>query len=115
MVNFKGSKSEEERLTDSTKIIGKYPDKIPVIVEKYAKSSIKNIDKNKYLVSGDMTMSQFIYIIRKRIKLKSSEALFFFVNNILCNNSQSMIEIYNLYKDKDGFLYIEYSSENTFG
>ena len=75
----------------------------------------ENIDKNKYLVSGDMTMSQFIYIIRKRIQLKSSEALFFFVNNILCNNSQSMIEIYNLYKDKDGFLYIEYSSENTFG
>ena len=115
MVTFKGSKSEEERLTESTKIIGKYPDKIPVIVEKYTKSSIKNIDKNKYLVSGDMTMSQFIYIIRKRIQLKSSEALFFFVNNILCNNSQSMIEIYNLYKDKDGFLYIEYSSENTFG
>ena len=115
MVNFKGSKSEEERLAESTKIIEKYPDKIPVIVEKYSKSSIKNIDKNKYLVSGDMTMSQFIYIIRKRIKLKSSEALFFFVNNILCNNSQSMIEIYNLYKDKDGFLYIEYSSENTFG
>ena len=115
MVNFKGSKSEEERLAESTKIIEKYPDKIPVIVEKYSKSSIKNIDKNKYLVSGDMTMSQFIYIIRKRIKLKSSEALFFFVNNILCNNSQSMIEIYNLYKDKDGFLYIEYSAENTFG
>ena len=65
MVTFKGSKSEEERLTESTKIIGKYPDKIPVIVEKYTKSSIKNIDKNKYLVSGDMTMSQFIYIIRK--------------------------------------------------
>jgi len=64
MVNFKGSKSEEERLTESTKIIEKYPDKIPVIVEKYVKSSIKNIDKNKYLVSGDMTMSQFIYIIR---------------------------------------------------
>ena len=115
MTNFKESKSEEERLTESMKIIEKYPDKIPVIVEKYTKSSIKNIDKNKYLVSGDMTMSQFIYIIRKRIKLKSSEALFFFVNNILCNNSQSMIEIYNLYKDKDGFLYIEYSSENTFG
>jgi len=115
MVNFKESKSEEERLTESTKIIEKYPDKIPVIVEKYSKSSIKNIDKNKYLVSGDMTMSQFIYIIRKRIKLKSSEALFFFVNNVLCNNSQCMIEIYNLYKDKDGLLYIEYSSENTFG
>jgi len=115
MTDYKKSKSFEERLSESNRIIEKYPDRLPIIVERKNTCKLNDIDKNKFLVPSDMVLTQFIYIIRKRIKLNSSEALFFFVNNILCNNSQSMIEIYNLYKDKDGFLYIEYSSENTFG
>ena len=115
MSDFKKSKTENERLTESSKIIERYPDRIPIIVEKDKKSKIKDIDKNKYLVPNDMTMGQFMYVIRKRIKLDSKEALFFFVNNSLCNNTLSLSEVYKTYKDKDGFLYIVYTSENTFG
>ena len=115
MSNFKKSKSENERITESSKIIERYPDRIPIIVEKNKKSKIKDIDKNKFLVPNDMTMGQFMYVIRKRIKLDSKEALFFFVNNSLCNNTLSLSEVYKTYKDKDGFLYIVYTSENTFG
>lgn len=115
MSNFKKSKSENERITESSKIIERYPDRIPIIVEKDKKCKIKDIDKNKFLVPNDMTLGQFMYVIRKRIKLDSTEALFFFVNNVLCNNTQTLSEIYKTYKDKDGFLYIVYTSENTFG
>ena len=115
MSNFKKSKSQEERLDESTKIIKKYPDRLPVIIEKCIKSDIIDIDKNKYLVPTDLTLGQFLYVIRKRIKLESSKALFFFINNTLCSNTQTISEVYNTYKDKDGFLYITYSSENTFG
>ena len=115
MSDFKKSKTENERLTESSKIIEKYPNRIPIIIEKDKKSKIKDIDKNKFLVPNDMTLGQFIYVVRKRIKLDPTEALFFFVNNILCNNTQTLGEIYKTYKDKDGFLYIKYTSENTFG
>ena len=115
MSNFKKSKSLNERITESSKIIERYPNRIPIIVEKVQFSKIKDIDKNKFLVPNDMTLGQFMYVIRKRIKLDSTEALFFFVNNILCNNTQKLDEIYKTYKDKDGFLYILYTSENTFG
>ena len=115
MSDFKKSKTENERLTESSKIIEKYPNRIPIIIEKDKKSKIKDIDKNKFLVPNDMTLGQFMYVIRKRIKLDSSQALFFFINNILCNNTQTLSEIYNIYKDNDGFLYITYTSENTFG
>ena len=84
MSNFKKSKTENERLTESSKIIEKYPNRIPIIIEKDKKSKIKDIDKNKFLVPNDMTLGQFMYVIRKRIKLDSSQALFFFINNILC-------------------------------
>jgi GABA(A) receptor-associated protein len=115
MFDFKNKKSYEERIEESNKIIKKYPDRIPIVVEKSKKSNVQNIDKNKYLVPNDMTLSQFLYIIRKRIKLETSEALFFFINNTICNNTLLLSEVYNKFKDKDGFLYIEYSTENTFG
>ena len=115
MSNFKKSKPENVRITESSKIIEKYPERIPVIVEKSSRSKIADIDKNKYLVPKDMTMGQFIYVVRKKINLDSSQALFLFVDNVLCNGSKVMADVYNSYKDKDGFLYITYSTENTFG
>jgi GABA(A) receptor-associated protein len=47
------------------------------------KSDIPTIDKKKYLVPSDMTVGQFIYVIRKRIKLSPEKAIFIFVNNVL--------------------------------
>ena len=62
-----------------------------------------------------MVLSQFIYTVRKRIKLDAAKALFFFIDNTVPTNSAPIGELYNLHKDKDGFLYIVYNSENTFG
>ena len=69
----------------------------------------------KYLVPGDLNMSHFIYVVRKRIKLEPSETLFLMVNNQLCPSNIVLSEVYEKYKDEDGFLYIVYSAENTFG
>lgn len=113
--DYRKEKTFEERLQESTKVKDKYSDKIPIIVTKSSKCKLPDIDKNKYLVSNDMVLSQFLCTIRKRIKLQSSEALFFFVDNVIPNNGAPLGEIYNLHKDKDGFLYIVYASENTFG
>ena len=63
--DYKIEKSFEDRLQESTRIMEKYPDKIPIIVSKCSKSHLNNIDKNKYLVSNDMALSQFINTIRK--------------------------------------------------
>jgi GABA(A) receptor-associated protein len=41
------------------------------------------IDKKKYLVPADLTVGQFVYVIRKRIKLSPEKAIFIFVNEIL--------------------------------
>jgi hypothetical protein len=54
-----------------------------VIVEKAEKSDIPDIDKKKYLVPADLTVGQFVYVIRKRIKLSPEKAIFIFVKNVL--------------------------------
>lgn len=41
--------------------------------------------------------------------------LFIFINNIIPSQHESVSTIYEQHKDVDGFLYITYSGENTFG
>ena len=109
------NKPLDERLTESKKIIDKYPNRVPVIVTKNNKCKLKGIDKNKYLVPNDMTIGQFVYTIRKRLELKPELALFFFINNKVVATSSIILDIYNNEKSEDGFLYIKYQDENTFG
>lgn len=79
------------------------------------KSDIPAIDKKKYLVPSDLSVGQLVYVIRKRIKLAPEKAIFIFVNDILPPTAALMSTIYEEHKDKDGFLYVTYSGENTFG
>lgn len=113
--SFVNKFSFKKRLDESTRIRKKYPKRIPVIVEKKYNSDIMDIDKKKYLVPSEITISQFLYVIRKRIKLSDEQAIFIFINNRIPSSSSLMQQIYKQDKNEDGFLYIEYSGENTFG
>ncbi|TYH58765.1 hypothetical protein ES332_D08G176900v1 [Gossypium tomentosum] len=95
-----------KRRAEAARIRGKYPDRIPVIVEKAERSDIPNIDKKKYLVPADLTVGQFIYVIRKRIKLSAEKAIFIFVDGVLPPTGAIMSTIYDEKKDEDGFLYV---------
>ena len=110
-------KSFEQRLFESTKIREKYPQRICIYIEKSdICNNIQTIDKNKYLVPNNLSISQFIFVIRNRIKLPKEIALFFYTkNNCILSGNTSMIELYDKYKDNDGFFYITYSGENCFG
>lgn len=105
----------DKRKSESTRILQRFKDRLPVICEKVENSDIQEIDKRKYLVPGDLTVGQFVYVIRKRIKLPSEKAIFIFVNDILPPTAALMSTIYEEHKDDDGFLYVLYSGENTFG
>jgi GABA(A) receptor-associated protein len=109
------NKTFQERLEESHKIKNKYPDRVPVICEKNPGSGLDMLDKRKYLVPNDLTATQFLFIIRKRLKLASEKGIFLFVNNMIAPSTNTMIELYNQYKDDDGFLYMNYTEENVFG
>ncbi|KAI5071276.1 hypothetical protein GOP47_0013527 [Adiantum capillus-veneris] len=114
-ISFKQEHDLDKRKAEAGRIREKYFDRIPVIVEKAERSDIPDIDKKKYLVPADLTVGQFVYVIRKRIKLNAEKAIFIFVNNVLPPTAAIMSAIYDEHKDEDGFLYVTYSGENTFG
>ena len=115
---FKKENSDpEQRKRECDKIRCQFPDKIPVICERDPKSNIKDIDKTKYLVPADLTASQFNFMIRKRIEIPQEAAFYLLVNGKNSITGDSVLsETYERYKDpEDGFLYIAYASELTWG
>ena len=110
-------KPEKKSRVESDRIMHKYPDRIPVMVNKNVNSgNTPEIDKHKFLVPVDLTMGQFMFVIRKRIKLHPEKALFLFVDQSIACNTELVSTVYNRSQDlDDGFLYVVYSCENTFG
>jgi GABA(A) receptor-associated protein len=112
--SYSSEKSLEERQIESDKVMKRFPERIPIIVEPAIKD-IMEIDKKKYMVSKEMTLGQFIFIVRKRLKVDSSTALFFTVGGELMTGCLDLGSIYDKNKNEDNFLYIKYTTENTFG
>jgi GABA(A) receptor-associated protein len=115
MSYYRDKLSFNDRLLESTRIKDKFPGRVPVIVERAIHSDVPLIDKIKYLVPGDLTIGQFMFVIRKRLSLTSEKALFMYVNNTLPMTNTLMRELYHQHMEKDGFMYMLYTGENTFG
>lgn len=114
--DFKKYVTFEKRKEESERIRNKHQHRVPIIVEKTRNTtSIKDIDKYKYLVPNDLTLGQFIYALRKRTTLKPEEAMLVFINKQIVQNTALLSQVYNEHKDQDGFLYIVYSGESVFG
>ena len=112
----------EKRAGESNRILSKFPDKIPIIVESSDKELIKQMKKNKFLSPYDISVSHFMYSIRRQLNLNASQALFLFCDGSLINGTSLMGKIYEDYNSKnnikensDKFLYVQVSKENTFG
>ena len=106
----------ESRKKESELILSKYPDRVPIIVEKSETCvDLLDLDKNKFLAPKDINFGQFQFSIRKRMNLSPEKALFFFTNNIIIQNTENISVCYEQHKQEDGFMYVVYTSENTFG
>jgi len=109
---FSASRKEE--------VIGirlRFPTKVPVIVERYAKeTSLPMLDKSKFLVPQDLQMAKFLAVIRNRMRVQQTQAFYLIINNrTLASMTKTMAEIYKENKDEDGFLYVTYASQEMFG
>jgi len=113
---FQKDHTFDVRSQESAKILAKYPDRIPLIVEKIPTNTIlPQISKTKFLVPADITITQFMFIVRKYLKLDPSVSIYLFCDGVIPNASETISNTYINHKDPDGFLYLFYAGENTFG
>ena len=115
--SFKQRRSLTARKAEVYNIKNKFPEKVPVIVERYSKEKIlPRLSKTKFLVPGELALRQFQLILRARMSLDKSSTMYLLVDGkSILAHSMIMNEVYVDYHDEDGFLYLTYASQEVFG
>lgn len=93
---------------EATKLREKYPDRIPVVVNT---TDDLVINRSKYLVPQDLTLGEFIIVLRKRINIKASEAIYMFINGKIYPSNMQLKTICG----ENNFISVSVAKESTFG
>ena len=105
-----------DRKITAERIAAQHPDRIPVVVECSEQLQMDHpLKKNKFAVPHELTLAQFMFVIRKHMKLQPEYAIFAFINNRLHPTTTPIGAIYAQEKNDDGFMYIDVFQESTFG
>jgi len=113
---FKVRKPFEERAKDAANIKEQHPDKIPVIVERSTtEKTLPLLDKTKFLVPSHVTVTELIRVLRRRLQLAPGQAFFLLSNRGLPPGTQTLSELWESDHDEDGFIYLFYAAQETFG
>jgi hypothetical protein len=98
------------------KLLIKYSGHIPTII---LPDKDIEITKRKFLLSKNENFGLCILTIRKYIKVKSSDALFYLIDNRIVDMKRNIGDFYEEYKlnkkPEEAYLYIQVIKEKTFG
>ena len=103
--------------TEINTVMKKHPGRVPVYVKRADNigSKLPDINRHKFLIPKDFTLHALQHTIRLYLKVTPEQAIFLFINNNMPIYTESLEQLYEKYCNKDGLLYVTYSTENTFG
>lgn len=92
-----------------------HPDKIPILLSRNRNSKLKQFDNNKILILKSFTVFKLIMVIKKKLQISYSEAIYVFAGNVLLQADQTIEAVYDKYAGDDRFLHLTYAEYATFG
>jgi len=115
-----------QRRKQSTAVLKKYGDRVPIVIQPQPGClNAPWLDGSKFLVPKTQTIASLLCHIREKMALKSEIGLFFLVGtsaNSATKEQYALIGgcdmvglLYTQYAKDDGFCYVYYSEESTFG
>ena len=114
MIPFRQRTTLEERKRQCAEVTTRRPTYTPIVVE--PGDGAPMIDKDKFLAREELTVSQFTFVLRRRLRMETSQALFLLVDRKLVSGDTTLRSVHRRSTPSDdGFLYITYTFENAFG
>ena len=114
MSSFRERLTFEDRLAERQRANARRPEHVATIIERGSPHA-PSLDREKFLLPRELNGSQLIYIIRRRLSMNPSEALFLVCGRQMVTAADTVRGLYAKHCQEDGFLYITYTLENTFG
>jgi len=111
---FKRQHPFEARKTLSAKMRAVYPLHFPLVVERRGRGD-PPLPKSRFLVAGEKRVAEALAQIRGEMSLAPHEALFFLARGQMVNPGETILRLHERASDEDGFLYLVYSREDSFG
>lgn len=113
--DFKMKYTYDDRKKKSSDMIKKYPDKVCVILEK-GDNTVQDLDTSQFVLNKNVTVGHLIYMIREGINIAQYDSIYIFIEKgYIPISSDNIGRLYDKYADQDGFLYMTYCREKTFG
>lgn len=111
--------SLETRIDQANRILQTSHNKcVPVYIEGENVADIEEnkINAAKFNISREITIYQFLQIIRRKMIIPPTKGLYLFVNNSeIIPTHKTIGQIYDKFVSNDKHLYITYAFEETFG
>ncbi len=97
--------SLEERKQYSADLMKENPSRVPIIVS--SQNGKLKLKKHEFLVPKQLKVIHFTATLRRSINLDPENAIYLYIKNHMLKQDRFISEIYDQYKDEDGFLYIK--------
>ena len=114
---YRKNNSDEVLREEATRLRTRNPGRIPVLVFTRANDNLV-MQRQKFLIPGTLPVMQVKQVIRQYLensKLKSDQALYYFVQNTLLDSSSLLSQVEQTCGTIAGFVVILLSLESTFG
>lgn len=109
--------SFEQRLQQANRFKTKFPNALPVVIQKDQRSSLPSSLHNQlFLAPRTLGAGDFLALIRKKASLAKTQTIIMFVGkNNLVTPDNTLFELYNKYSEDDGFLYVLCTDHEVYG
>jgi len=127
--NYRARTLYDIRRKETHRILQKYPDRVPIILEPATRIQRtrhplpKGMSNIKFLIPKEFPSTSIYFLLRKKLDIYPEDAIFVYLHDphnqyreILLNASdKTMGDWYTEFADTDGLLYLSYADLETFG
>jgi len=108
-----------DRKRVSETILDRYENRVPIILEAGDRRLVQagTVNYQRQIMMRDTRIQDLIVSLKQKLgdQFRPTDSLFIYADNRILNGFTTIGKAYDQYRDEDGFLYLTYTTQETFG